>query len=138
VPSPSHPRPTRRPRPEKAPAPLMSRHHDPPPRGQRRVFIRGHHHHVRAARASPGLWLQFCLGRLSSRSSVLPRWQRRSLAGAVRPTPPPRRPCQPLLNLRRQRLGARRLGRGSEGMTRALWAKCFRGVRLSTPVSSYL
>jgi hypothetical protein len=29
-------------------------------------------------------------------------------------------------------------GRGSEGTTRTLWAKRFRGARLSTPVSSYL
>jgi hypothetical protein len=32
----------------------------------------------------------------------------------------------------------RGLGRGSEGTTRALWAKRFRGARLSTPVSAYL
>jgi hypothetical protein len=29
-------------------------------------------------------------------------------------------------------------GRGSEGMTRALWARRFRGVRLSTPMLVYL
>jgi hypothetical protein len=35
---------------------IMTSH--PPPMGWRRVFVRGHHHHVCADRASLGWWLQ--------------------------------------------------------------------------------
>jgi hypothetical protein len=62
------------------------RHHDvaiPRRRGRCHVLVRGHHHHVSTARASPDWWLQYRLGgsRLHGCPSIFnsggSHWQRR-------------------------------------------------------------
>jgi hypothetical protein len=77
-------------------------------------------------------------GRPSPRPFVPPQRRRRSPAGVVRPTPPLQRPRPAPLQPARSGSAHGGWGRGLEGTTRALWARRFRGARLSTPVSAFL